>query len=181
MATNHALNKTKVGYPQSLLRQTGIYAIGVGLMVTSAAFTHEMNKYGMGLLLKDLHTMGPLGDIWRNWANVGLYCVGFMSYAASCWDYNRSKKPINDVLRINTFVFGTTGLVNLVRFFCPYFKLFAHMHVTANYLTLVDTFWFQHLLMRKRDHALDLLWMHVILCGIAAVASFAAIDKDDEE
>merc|ERR1719249_375595 len=110
-----------------------------------------MNKYGMGLLLKDLHTMGPLGDIWRNWANVGLYCVGFMSYAASCWDYNRSKKPINDVLRINTFVFGTTGLVNL------------------------------HLLMRKRDHALDLLWMHVILCGIAAVASFAAIDKDDEE
>ena len=150
MATGHALKQSKLNWPQTYLRYTGIYAIGVGVLVTSAGFTHEMNKYGMGMLLKDLDSMGPLGDIWRNWASIGLHCMGFMSLAASRWDYKRNKGPVNDILRINTFVAGACGLVNLVCFCSPH-ELSDHV--------------------RKHDYNVNVFVFSTCWCGRRTIAS----------
>ena len=105
----------------------------------------------MGEILKNIERTGPLGNIWRNWHAVGCYCVGFMSYMASTWDYKTHKTQINDILKVNTFVFGTWSLINF------------------------------HLAVYKQQHVKKLLFLHVVLCGLAGVVSYSAIDTNEDE
>ena len=73
-----------------------------------------------------------------------------MSYIASTWNYKKHQTPINDILKVNTFVFGTWSLMNL------------------------------YLMIYKQEHVKNLMWMHVALCGIAGVASISAIHTDQD-
>ena len=74
-----------------------------------------------------------------------------MPYTASTWDYQKHNTQINDILKVNTFVLGTWSLINF------------------------------HLVLDKQLHVKKLLFLHVILCGLAGVASFAAIDTNEDE
>eukprot|EP00485_Elphidium_margaritaceum_P003983 CAMPEP_0202687322 /NCGR_PEP_ID=MMETSP1385-20130828/3017_1 /ASSEMBLY_ACC=CAM_ASM_000861 /TAXON_ID=933848 /ORGANISM="Elphidium margaritaceum" /LENGTH=149 /DNA_ID=CAMNT_0049342091 /DNA_START=34 /DNA_END=483 /DNA_ORIENTATION=- len=147
MESTKRVRYSNMVHPQKVLRWAGIYGIGLGFLVASGVFTH---KFG-GEFFQNIEETGPLGIIWRNWHSVGCYCVGFMSYIASTWDHKKHKTQINDILRVNTFVFGTWSLMNL------------------------------HLMLYKQEHVKKLLWLHVVSCGVAGFVSFSAIDSTEEE